>query len=355
MKVFKFVITGMAIVVFLWTLSSCEQSIAVESAVNGDGSVDRTITFVKGDSNLVTTNLYGISPNTGWQLEVIPTRQINADEDKNKKDFILRKHFSSVDEMNSEMNSEVDTVFKIKSSFEKKFRWFYTYIKYSDTYLPINRWDKVKPSDYFTEEDYSFIRRLPAEGKQISKADSVYLLKLNEKIYDHFFMRGYFEDMFERMVSSISDPESKHWADTLVKLKEEMFFALSREQNDDKSLDSPKRFFEAHNIPLNIVSADLLNDSDSLSNSRSTFFLAASNAKINHVIKMPWTVVNSNADSLAGNLLAWQPPSVKFMITDYTMYAEARQMNYWAVILSATVVSITILAFVRIKTKRTDG
>jgi hypothetical protein len=348
MKVFRFITTGIGIVVFLWTLSSCDQTISVESSVHDDGSVDRSITFVKGDSDLVSKNLYGISPNTGWRLEIIPTREIKAEEDKNKKDFILRKHFSSVDEMNSEMNSKVDTVFKIKSSFEKKFRWFYTYIKYSDTYMPINRWDKVRVSDYFTEEDYSFIRRLPAEGRRISKADSVFLLKLNEKIYDHFFMRGYFEDMFERMVTGISDPNSKHWADTLMKVKEEMFSALSKDHADE---GSPKRFFEAHNIPLNIVNPDLLNDNDSLSNSKSTFFLAAANAKINHMIKMPWTVVNSNADSLAGNVLIWQPPSVKFMIVDYTMFAEARQMNYWAVILSATLVFITILAFVRIKRK----
>ena len=81
------------------------------------------------------------------------------------------------------------------------------------------------------------------------------------------------------------------------------------------------------------------------------FMSSAAEGKFVHSIQMPWTVIEHNADSIQGKTLTWSPPVVKFMLKPYTMTAVSRQINYWAVILSATVVFLTILAFIRTKKK----
>jgi hypothetical protein len=62
---------------------------------------------------------------------------------------------------------------------------------------------------------------------------------------------------------------------------------------------------------------------------------------------MPWTVVRTNADSVAGNKLFWNPPALKFLLKDYTLYAEARRMNYSIVALSGFIILLTLYLFIR--------
>src|SRR5882762_9964961 len=101
--------------------------------------------------------------------------------------------------MNKDLDNTTDSLFHVHSSFEKKYRWFYTYIKYSEKIRPINRFKLVSPKDYFNQEDSAFIQRLPAEGKSISKADSVYLDLLNQKITDHFATKGMYLEYYKAM------------------------------------------------------------------------------------------------------------------------------------------------------------
>ncbi len=345
MKAFKTLATAVVSVVILWSLSSCEQTISVESAVHEDGSIDRTILYSDVDSGQYKQRgIFDVDAN-GWSTEVSFTK--GREDEREKRQVRYSKHFNSVDDMNSEMNSS-DTLFKIKSEFEKKFRWFYTYITYSDTYVAINRFNDVKTEDYFTPEDYTFIHRLPAEGKKISNADSIYLIKLNEKIYDHFAIRGIFEQQFKSLLASFSKPEDQRWQDTLNR-KKEILFQMLVKHKDDGPDDFMVALADSIGVPQTAVSkktfAELLKKSEGKINFMST----AAEGKYTHSIKMPWNVVDTNADSVAGNHLTWQPPVIKFMLNDYTMYAESRQMNYWAVILSATLVFITALAFVKSK------
>ncbi|MDZ7648710.1 MAG: hypothetical protein U5K54_16880 [Cytophagales bacterium] len=63
------------------------------------------------------------------------------------------------------------------------------------------------------------------------------------------------------------------------------------------------------------------------------FINHASEGKYTHIINMPWPIVKTNADSISNMQLRWNPPSIKFLLNDYTMYAEARKANYWAFVI----------------------
>jgi hypothetical protein len=75
----------------------------------------------------------------------------------------------------------------------------------------------------------------------------------------------------------------------------------------------------------------------------------ARDGKYTNIIEMPWTIIASNADSVAGNSLYWRPLVTKFAIQDYEMYAEVRKLNVWTIFVSLIVVGFTFWLFLRSK------
>jgi hypothetical protein len=208
---------------FAIVFTSCEHRVATKTTVHADGSLDKTITFEKKDSVDEKRNYIGLSPKNGWAM-TIQNNPTNSAENKDKDSIItMAKSFSSVADANAELAIPNDTLFRMTSKFEKSFRWFYTYIDYSDTYHSLNRM-KLSGADYFTPEDFSFIDRLPAEGKSISKADSVYLKNLNDKIYDQYGMRAYFQEYYDILLDLVKqEPAAASWTDYLIKNKESVY------------------------------------------------------------------------------------------------------------------------------------
>ena len=331
--------------------SSCEHPMTLETEVHEDGTLDKTITFEKGDSSLITNNIFGIDSTKEWSAEIVelPVERKENGSDKIQYKTIFKKHFESVDQLNSELNTSSDTLFRIKSTFDKKFRWFYTYIRYTETFLPINRFKMLSPEDYLNEEDNQFINRLPGEGKRISKADSLYLQMLNVKIGDYYTNMAIFNEEFEIMKELVkrSNLENK-WMDTLIRKKEFIYNHIEKMKGEP---DFALQIADSLHIPLNREKAT--KDAYALAkdlNSRISFMGFANDGKYTNIINMPWKVVNSNADSVVGNKLLWRPLVTKFQFKEYQMYAESRKLNRWALGVSGLLVLLTL--FIWNKTDR---
>ena len=328
--------------------SSCEHPMTLETDVHEDGTLDKTITFEKGDSSIITNNIFGIDSAKGWspEIEELPVERKENDEDKIQYKTVFKKHFQSVDQLNSELNSTSDTLFKVKSTFDKKFRWFYTYIRYTETFLPINRFKMLSPEDYLNEEDNQFIDRLPGEGKAISKADSLYLQMLNVKIGDYYTNMAIFNEEFEILTELVKrgNLEAK-WMDTLILKKEYIYNHIDKMKGEP---DFAMQMADSLHIPLNREQAS--KDAAVLAkdlNSRVSFMGFANDGKYTNIINMPWTLVNSNADSVAGNKLLWRPLVTKFLFKEYHMFAESRKLNIWAIWISGVVILLTAFVWLR--------
>ena len=346
MKIFKQLLSVLVTLLTLCFFSSCDQTITVESVVHEDGAIDRTIVLLDDDSAKISENFFGL-PAEGWKtsLEAVTGPE---HEGKPKYNITFKKHFTSVDDANNDMDRKADTLFRIRSNFEKKFRLFYTYMNYSDTYVALNRFKSVSATDYFTQEDFAFIDRLPAEGKPISRADSLYLQLLNEKAGDHFAARAIYEECFDTMVDVLNkNAFESRWMDSLARHKKSLFHKFARSENYES-------FMYAVLDSLNIPAPPQMAQEEYKSiirglDVRLAFMQTGLEAKITHSIKMPWAVVKTNADSTNGQQLFWIPPVARFMLKDYTMYAEARKINYWVVIAAAVLIIVTLFAFLRRK------
>ena len=329
--------------------SSCENPMTLETEVNEDGSLDKTITFEKGDSALITTNIFGIDSTQGWSANIVelPTDRKEGGSDKVQYKTVFIKHFESAEKMNKELNASSDTLFKINSTFEKKFRWFYTYIRYTETFLPINRFKMLTPEDYINEEDHQFIDRLPGEGKIISKADSLYLQMLNVKIGDYYTNMAIFNEEFEIMKELVKRSNlQSNWMDTLLRKKEYIYNHIEKMKGEP---DFALQMADSLHIPLNKENAK--QDASELSkdlNSRIAFMGFANDGKYMNIINMPWNVVSSNADSVIGNKLFWRPLVTKFQFKEYQMYAESRKLNLLAVVVSGLFVLLTLIIWKKV-------
>jgi hypothetical protein len=343
MKTIPILLTA-SLLLLLIGFSSCEHKVHMETTVHADGSLDKTIVL---EANDTIDNFLGIGVQSGWKMKVDSIQKKDANKEDSKKwKMTFEKSFASAEEANKELATPNDSLFRVSSRFEKSFRWFYTYIYYSDTYHAINRME-LPIEDYFTPEDQAFIERLPAEGTPISKADSLYLKRLHEKIFDIYALRAFYERYFQMNITLMSEAgmESR-WIDSLRKHKEDLYgkFSKAKDIPDDylyRVMDSLKIPFPYDKMQNRYEA--LKQQEEKRMNSMNHAF----EGKYTHVINMPGRVARTNADSVAGNRLFWKPATLKFTLHDYTMYAEARRMNLWAVGGAVLVLVTTVYLFIR--------
>lgn len=317
---------------------SCTRNVTIESDVHPDGSIDRTIVLHEADSAMEKKNILGVNAQQGWD--------VRKDSSNGKLLITFRKHFASADASNEELNNEADTLFHIRSSFSKQFRWFYTYIKYEDTYASLNRFPGEPANNYLTPEDFAFIQRLPAEGKPMSSADSLYLDQLNHKIYDTYALHTIFTELYNDLDSILKRYHANEMSiQKLHSKRKDLLKALEKDSDtsdyfllaavDSLGIPLPKDGRAAYK-----AKCDELTQRINMASEASTW-------RVEHIIKMPWTMVSSDADSTSGNTLYWHPPVIKFLLSDYTMSAESRKLNVIPLVISGLIVAVSLFIFVK--------
>lgn len=328
---------------FAGLLMSCENPIRMETKVSEDGSLDKTIIVEKAEADNKVSQYFGVHEPNGWSI-LVENKMDSGDSTKRK--VTMKKSFSSADEVNKELDVLSDSSFRIHTSFDKKFRWFYTYIRYSETFRPIDRFKLINPKNYFNLEDSLFIDRLPGEGTAISKADSLFLQQLNEKIFDHYAEDALFGEYYSILEEVVKrNTTDKKWLDTLARSKDFIFKKLD-DMDGDPAFAS--KLADSLGIPLpKEKSARDFAELSQYLNSRINFMSFARDGKYTNVIDIPWTVVDSNADSVAGNKLYWRPLATKFAIQEFTMFAESRRLNLWAVIVSVLLIGLSAFVLLR--------
>lgn len=339
------ILSHVAMLILAIGLVSCDKDVTIVSEVHPNGSIDRTITLYNADSVARSKNMFGATEEIGWTIETEMLSENRSDSTSKAMAIVFRKHFESFERANEEMDTGADSLFGIHAKFQKRFRWFYTYIDYSETYRSLDRFHGVSQEAYFTKEDYTFINRLPAEGRPISKADSLYLAKLNEKIYDIYGARTVYNELFDDLLEIMENGGlERRWADSLEAEREKLFDKLVENGNDGD--DEILALADSFRVPLTTTQREAyLKRSESMDR-RMEFVGDASSTRFLQMIRMPWTVIASNADSVNHDELYWSPPAVKFLLSDYTMSATSRRLNIIPVVISGIVILLTIGLFV---------
>jgi hypothetical protein len=336
---------GLLLLLFVAFLSSCEHTIQMKTIVRSNGGLDKLIALESADSALAEHNHFSIGKSQGWQVDIQRIEDDSKSRTEKKEQgkkflYTFKKSFHSDAEANDELAKPSDSLFRVTSKFEKRFRWFYTYMYYSDTYHAINRFD-LSTEDYLTKEDFQFIDHLPAEGKPISKADSLFLIGLNERIFDHYGDRAYFNDYYKILTDLAKDAMQR---EKLKAMREAIFQSMSKQKDIEE--DFLPKLADSLGVSIDFTSTEYKERKLGAEN-KLKFASWAVEGKYRHAIEMPNEIVSHNADSVSENTFYWSPSYLKFLFRDHTFFAETRKPNIWAWVVSLIVLVLAVFGLVR--------
>jgi hypothetical protein len=342
-------------VLILLLNNSCIDHYSVSTKINADGSLERTIQVVCDDSASVFKGNLKIPTDTSWTISTLWFYSTPGDSTSEKKfEYTATKHFQNVVALNNYLKVENDTSTQIKteSSFSKKFRWFYTYISYKETYRKSLPFEYYKPKDfinenelsYFYDDDYTYVKEKDSlvhikdldKIPLLSHQDSLKMDKLEYKIIhklSDFLGRNIYEEYYQYLVSELKTDKTKF--NYLVENKDSIYkHSRLSDAFTDLNLDDKDPFeLIAEKIGLTSDSIEKLNPQafkavkTKIDNSINLF---VADEELINTISMPGLLLKTNADSIREAQAYWNYSEHYFYLNDYKLYAESRIVNKWA-------------------------
>jgi hypothetical protein len=318
-KKYRFV-TFIAIV--LLTVSGCKKERKTTTQINSDGSCVRTI-VVNPVSD--TSSSFPVPTEKSWEARL---------EGDTEKVYVASKRFDDVNQINNEYRRAGKIGVDLK--FEKKFRWFFTYFTYVETYKPCFQIQRILIRAFLTKEEYA----------QYENGDTSKALK---KRMDEFLMANIFDEFYSQLIDSV---ESLHDASLPVTV----FIAKKKEIDFDNMKHNTKDIIKYLEKILGLKLRDKLERQidgiDNLVEAKVQFMIDAGGDYVNEVV-MPGIVLNTNANTVEGNKVVWHFNEDKFTFINYTMIVESRIANPWTTYTTggALIVIVALLLLPRMRRK----
>ena len=324
MKIFNYVLFGF----LLLCTSSCLEY-KVTTIIKPDGSCER-IVVTKSKKGQGEFKKRGVSINFD---ETWKTYEENIEPDSIIG--LASKQFASV----ADMNEELKKISKYREDVElkKEFRWFYSYLIYTETYYAMNPYNNILIEDFLSREELDDLKRgeigdslktrlriYDTQNAYIYFLDSLESL-VKEKGFDEIdvsILRDKKDEFINKMIieTNVSFPEYfMKYVEELLGTKQ----IWSLEQNI-KELE--KRIEKNEEL---IIFGDYTNE-----------------------VVVPGLLINTNANNIEGNKVTWNFNSLRFSYLDYKMVVKSRVTNVWAMIVTASVVVLLVLLLIAPKIRR---
>lgn len=371
MKTHSIQIKVVAILVLI-IANSCIDYYKISTKVNLDGSLERTIQIVADDSVSVFKGNLSVPIDSNWKISTRWFHEKPNDTSSGKKfEYTATRHFKNVDDLNDYLKIEKDSSagIMIETEFQKKFRWFYTYLTYTETYKksmpftysPVEDFMNETEIGYFTNDEYIYSKEHDSlihikDLEQIpvlSHSDSLRMEQLQENLSEKlslFVLKNLVEEYVNLLMAELKT-EAPEKYENILKHKDEIINAGTAENifaeinsNSDpvKKIDSilglEKDYFKIKN-PTACKAFE-----DKTEVMINTMLLGDD---IKNSISLPGILLNTNADSINNGMAFWNYNEKYFFANDYKLIAESRVINKWAFAVSALL--ILLLAFVLIR------
>lgn len=287
------------IVLILLTASGCKKEKKTTTKINSDGSCVRTVVINPVSD---TSSSFPIPTDKSWA---------NRLEGDTEKVYVASKRFDDVNQINNEYRRAGKVGVDLK--FEKKFRWFFTYFSYQETYMPCFQIQRIPIEAFLTKE----------ESAKFENGDTSKALK---KRMDEFFMANIYDEFYSQLTDSV---ESLHDPSLPVTV----FIAKKNEIDFNEVKHDTKDIVNYLEKVLGLKLRDKLERQiDGINNAveaKVQFMIDAGGDYINEV-EMPGIILNTNANTVEGNKVIWHFNEDKFTFINYTMIVESRIANPWA-------------------------
>jgi hypothetical protein len=255
---------------------------------------------------------------------------------------VSTRDFADVQSFQEALNRGGDRALRIRTSLEKRFAWFTTTFEYRETIACYNRFHAVPLSKYLTAEEQEFLLRHEIEKVPFTfGGDSLRLKNVSGRTeeWDH---RNKFEAYHARFMEGVRNRNDPRLAGLLTPGMAESLYVLTKDAMNAGNLDTIPGIYmsvlKAPGVREVFASQRAAFDqfAQALASQQELMMCGYKRA----AVEMPGLVTGTNARSIEGNRVVWEDFLGVAYITDHTMWARSRVINWWAVILTGGVVLV---------------
>ena len=312
----------------------------VTTTVRPNGSCVRVIE-VASDKDSVTRFSFPLRRDGSWKIE---TRREVAQGKKGAKYITTAtKEFNSIDALTKEYAADVSTgKVRVHIAGEHRFRWFYTYTRYTETYDVSFPYARIPLASYMSDEEVRRYQNGENNDTLKSKADAWYdrcqfeyvftLLAAEVKaLRDPVLTWEYFESQKEKIARLFGDKEKQKKMKTAADAAK-MLQQLLRTSAAEKLTNAIDRAMQ------------LVMEKEERH--------AAVGDSYTNTVHMPGLILESNAPEIVGAKATWHTDFERLRLRPFEMSVESRMVNVWSFVLTGVVILVLIVLIVWVGVRR---
>ncbi len=334
MNVLQRPIAYVGLVSVLTSLSGCLE-VTSHTEVRRDGSLQRTYTF-SGDSTEAMGQDYPLPIDSTWTATLRRT-------DKGKFERTVTKNFQNDQELNAVLMDTTRKCVHVRVALEKRFQWFFTELRYSETYQNFNPFRSVPMSDYVPPSMVEgFYRHEVRKEPFASKGDSLAMEDAGQR-FEEWRQRSVFESYYAELAKGVQRLNDESLTLPMLAAQKERLFTLAGQEILAKKWDTVTTIVQSvlktprvrQALTLNADGFSQLKDNVDFMNTILEHPYAAS-------ITMPGLILETNAPSVKGNTATWTEVPTLAYIGNYDLWIVSRVVNWWMVVLAGVMVLAAI-------------
>ena len=362
---------------------SCKQPGDVLTVINSDGSCYREFTvkgdpqFLRGDT-IAKLSPFPVEIDSTWKITwkyknsklridyPIPksacdsiVKDIKQSKEPKKRgitenttpDLLVfaRHNYKSVDELAKQFKlkpSHPWSNMKVKYSFEKKFRWFYTYYTYQEVYPKIKINFETPIEKYMSKDEAQFW--FTGKPDILKGMNGVEIREYIGEIEDHYnkwFAQNNWNaeykvliDNYEQLLEKpVSKKQLELMKDTIFNSNTRSFpdFDMEKCLNNYFKTEAFSSLWKDDNSPMKRYEKDFNNQE----------FVEYFGESFTYKLILPGKILQSTDATIQGDTLSWRLTAYRMIPADYIIGAQSRKTNIWAFILTGIIMAIAIGSF----------
>jgi len=269
-------------------------------------------------------------------------------EKENSFTAILRLDYASVKEMHEKFRlkqSHEWSKMKVNHALEKKFRWFYTYYNYSETYPHLKTDFKIPIDKYMTNDEASFwFTGQPNIVQGMNGIEMREFVGKLEEAYNVWYGLNVWSNEFDVLVKNYDLVKIKPVSvERLKELRDTIFFSI-KEKDKYEMKDVLNQYFKTQVFsPLWLSDSSVMRKYEKGAENQE--YMTYFTKDFNYKLIMPGKIISAINAVQHSDTLSWKLTAYRMAISDYTIEAQSRKTNIWAFIVTGLLVILAIGIF----------